>query len=309
MNGWWNTLRSSLPGLRLLAVSAAILTATACFKTGAADDAVARIGGTDVGTAEVRAYLDTLGPEQQAAIAKDPALLSQVVRAYLARQAVMKEARAKKFDQDPAVRAQLDRVRDEALAELYLTAVSQPDAKYPSDAEVQAAYDANQAAFQVPRQFRVAQIFVAARKGDESAEKASRKRVDELAKKLERKGADFAAIAAAESDDKAAASRGGEIGWLTEEQMVPGIRATVTSLAAGAVSAPVRLDDGWHVVKVLETKAASTRPLAEVRGAIATQLRAERAKANRQAFLAKLLEQNPPAINELALSKLVKSPH
>jgi peptidylprolyl isomerase len=307
MNGWWNMLRSSLPSPRLLAVSAAIVTATACFKTGADDDAVARIGATDVGTAEIRAYLDSLGAEQRAAIAKEPALLSQVVRAYLARQAVVKEAKAKKWDQDPAARAQLDRVRDEALAELYLTAVSQPDPKYPSDAEIQAAYDANQAAFQVPRQFRVAQIFVAARKGDKDTEEAARKRVDEIAKKLERKGADFSTVAGAESDDKAAGSRGGEIGWLTEEQMVAGIRATVTSLAAGAVSAPVRLDDGWHVVKVLETKPASTRSLAEVRGAIAAQLRAERAKANRQAFLAKLLEQSPPTINELALSKLVKA--
>jgi peptidylprolyl isomerase len=272
-----------------------------------ADDAVARIGATDVGAAELRAYLETLGAEQRAAVAKEPALLTQVVRAYLARQAVVKEAKAKKWDQDPAVKAQLDRVRDDTLAELYLTAVTQPDPKVPSDAEVQAAYDANRAAFQVPRQFRVAQIFVAARKGDEGAETAARKRLDDAVKKLERKGADFAAVAAAEGDDKTAATRGGEIGWLTEEQLVPGIRATVTGLAPGAVSAPVRLDDGWHVVKLLETKAASARPLAEVRGAIAAQLRAERARASRQAHLAKLLEQNPPAINELALSRLVKS--
>jgi peptidylprolyl isomerase len=291
---------------RRIAAFGAILIASAASRT-TAEEPVARVGGMDVGGAEIRAYLDTLGAQEKAAIAKEPALLPQVVRAYLARQAVLKEARARKWDQDPAVKAQLDRVREEAIVELYLTAVSQPDPKYPSDAEVEAAYVANRAAFQVPRQFRVAQIFVAARAGEKDAEEAARKRVDELVKKLERKGADFAAIAAAESDDKAAASRGGEIGWLTEEQMVPGIRATVVGLAPGAASAPVRLDDGWHVVKVLETKPPSTRPLAEVRGAIAAQLRAERTKANRQAFLAKLLEQNAPAINELALSKLVKA--
>ncbi len=44
--------------------------------------------------------------------------------------------------------------------------------------------------------------------------------------------------------------------------------------------------------------------LAEVRDAIAAQLRSERENANRQAYLAKLLEQNPPAINELALCKV-----
>ena len=289
----------------LIAAAVALAILATSGRTAAADEAVARVGGVDVSGAELRAYLESLGAQDKAAIAKDPALLTPVVRSYLARQAVLKEARAKKWDQEPSTRAQLDRLRDQALAELYLDSVSQPPASYPSDAEVQAAYDANQAAFQVPRQFRIAQIFVAARKG-EPGEDAARKGV-ELAKKLERKGADFAALAASESDDKAAGARGGEIGWLAEGQIVPGIRATVTGLAPGAVSAPVRLDDGWHVVKLLETKAAFTRTLAEVRGAVAAQLRAERAKANRQAFLAKLLEQNPPAINELALSKLVKA--
>ena len=293
-------------GRRLIAAAVALAILAISGRTAAADEAVARVGGVDVSGAELRAYLDSLGAQEKAAIAKDPALLTPVVRSYLARQAVLKEARAKKWDQEPSTRAQLDRLRDQALAELYLDSVSQPPASYPSDAEVQAAYDANQATFQVPRQFRIAQIFVGARKG-EPGEDAARKRVDELAKKLERKGADFAALAASESDDKAAGARGGEIGWLAEGQIVPGIRATVTGLAPGAVSAPVRLDDGWHVVKLLETKAAFTRTLAEVRGAVAAQLRAERAKANRQAFLAKLLEQNPPAINELALSKLVKA--
>ena len=42
-----------------------------------------------------------------------------------------------------------------------------------------------------------------------------------------------------------------------------------------------------------------------MREAIAAQMRAERSQANRQACLAKLLEQNPPAINELVLSKVL----
>ena len=278
----------------------------ACSRSAGATDVVARVGGTDITSDELRAYVETLGGQEQAAMAKDPALLAQVVRAYLARQAVLKEARTKKWDQAPTVKAQLDRVRDQALMELYLQSVSRPPDAYPSAAEVQVVYDANRASFAVPRQFRVAQVFVAAGKGaDKQAEEKAGTRIGELRKRLAQKGADFAAIARAESDEKEAARRGGEIGWLSEEQMVPGIRSTVVNLAKDVVSEPIRLDDGWHVIKVLETRAASTRPLAEVRDAIAAQLRAERAKANRQAYLSKLLEQSPPAINELALSKVL----
>lgn len=286
----------------------AILLAAACARAAAAD-VVGRVGGIDVSADEVRAYVSTLGAQEQAALAKDPALLSQVVRSYLALRAVLKEAQSKKWDQETSVKAQLDRVREQALTELYLQSVSRPPDGYPSDAEVQAAYEVGKRAFEVPRRYRVAQIFVAAsRGGDKGSEEKARKRLDELKRKLERKGADFAAIARTDSDEKTASERGGEIGWLTEEQMIPGIRAAVTGLATGGMSDPIRLDDGWHVVKVLETKDATTRPLAEVRDALAAQLRADRAKANRQAYLARLLDRSPPALNELELAKLLDKP-
>jgi len=271
--------------MRLLRVMVVVAIGLGCGEAPAAD-VVARFGGTDVTVDELRAYVETLAVEDRAALAKDPARLSQVVRAYLARRAVLKEAKSKKWDQTPTVKAQLDRVRDQALTEL------------------KAAYEANRAAFAVPRQFRVSQIFIAARDaGDEEA----RKRVNALAAKAHQKGADFAALARAESDDKVSAGAGGDIGWLTDEQLVPGIRSVVTAMSPGAVSDPVRLDDGWHLVKLVEVQPAGTRPLSEVRDALAAHLRSETAKLRRQAYLSKLLDANPPAINELALSKVLSS--
>jgi len=117
--------------------------------------------------------------------------------------------------------------------------------------------------------------------------------------------ADFAAVARELSDEREVAVRGGEIGWLAEEQIVPGIRATVVGLSKGGVSEPVRLDDGWHILKLLDVRAPSVRTLAEVREALVAQLRAERARTNRQAYLSRLLEQNPPAINELTLQRIL----
>jgi peptidylprolyl isomerase len=289
-----------------MAFGATVLLAVACSRSAAAADAVARIGGTDVSTEELRSYIASLDPQEQAALAKDPALLTQTVRAYLTRQAVLREAGAKKWDQQLTVKAQLERVREQALVELYLQTVSRPADGYPTDAQVQAAYDANKSLFQIPRQFRVAQIFAAAAQGaDQESQEKARKRIEEAAKKVKQKPAEFADVARGASDEKDAAQRGGEIGWLTEAQIVPGIRATVTGLAKEAISEPVRLDDGWHLIKLLDTRPASVRPLAEVREKLVAQLRAEQAKANRQAYLAKLLEQNPPAINELALARLL----
>jgi peptidylprolyl isomerase len=292
------TRRSLLPN------AVCLVLALACARAGAAD-VVARVGKVDVTSDQVRAWVETLGARDQAALAKDPALLNQVVRSFLARQAVLGEARTKRWDQEPSVKAQLERVREEALTELYLDHVSRPPESYPSDAEVQSAYAANRSAFEVPPQYRIAQIFVAGPKGDAAAEEKGQKRIQTVVRKLRDEKGDFSSLAQAESDDKESASRGGEIGWLAEAQMVPGIRKAVMGLAKGGVTEALRLDDGWHVVKLLDTRPASMRPLAEVRAAIASQLRAERAKANRQAYLAKLLDQNPPAVNELVLSNVL----
>lgn len=301
------SLRGGWP--RAGAAAAVLLCAGAAASLArAAPEPVARVGATDVGAEELRAYVETLSAEERALLQKEPARLTQLVRAYLARRAVLQKALSEKLDQKPEVKAQLARVREEALVELQLQSVSRPPDGYPGGAEVEAAYQANLAAFAVPRQFRVAQVFVAAASGDREAEEKGRRKLEDLQRSLEARGADFAALARAESDDASTKAKGGEIGWLTEAEMVPGIRAAVAGLARDAVSEPLRLEDGWHIVKVLDTRPASTRPLAEVREALAARLRAERARAARTAYLSKLVEQDPPVINELALSKVMAGP-
>jgi peptidylprolyl isomerase len=76
-------------------------------------------------------------------------------------------------------------------------------------------------------------------------------------------------------------------------------------LALKATGEPVKLDDGWHIVRLIDTKPARTLALSEVRDQLVQRVRDERAAVNRRNYLAKLVEQAPPAINELALSNLL----
>jgi parvulin-like peptidyl-prolyl isomerase len=226
------------------------------------------------------------------------------VRQLLANQLLLQEARAKKWDQQPNVAAELDRVRESALAELYLQSVSVPPQNFPSDEDIQKVYDANREAFLMPRQFELAQIFIAAPKSaDGSADDKVKKNVDDIVRKAKAQGADFTAVAA-----DAGTPNGGNLGWLLESQIVPDIRGRIEGLAKGAVSDPIRLDDGWHIVKLIDTKASYTRTLPEVREQLVLQIRKERMQMLERAYLVELLKKNPPAINELALSKIMDNP-
>lgn len=277
--------------------------------TRAEGEIIARVAGRDITAAEVRGFIAGLAAREQAALVRDPALLSQAVRLMLANQIVLKEAQTKKWQDQPAVAAQLERVRDAAIVESYLQAVSVPAENYPDDAEVQKAYDANKTAFVVPRQFRLAQIFVALGAGaDKDTEEKARKKLADLQAKVKQPKADFAALAKESSEQRDTAERGGELGWIPETQIRPEIKTQVMGLANNAVSEPIKLDDGWHIIKLIETKPAETRPLTEVRDLIVQQLRSQRAEAVRRAYLARALEQSPPAINELALAKVFGQP-
>jgi len=276
----------------------------ATTKASSSEDVIARVGDTNVSADDLRSYVAALGAREQAALAKDPALLSQAVRLLLANRLVLQEVAAKKWDQQPAVAVQLDRMRENAVAELYLQSVSTPPASFPSDEELQKVYDANRSAMLMPRQFELAQIFVAAPKeGDKASEEKAKQDLDDILRKLKAPGADFAAIATASNDAK----NGGDLGWLSESQIRPEIRAQVMGLAKNAMSDPIKLDDGWHILKLIDTKASYTRTLPEVRDTLVQQMRSERATMLRRAYLAELLKQHPPVLNELALSNLLDS--
>ena len=156
----------------------------------------------------------------------------------------------------------------------------------------------------MPAQIRLAQIYLAIPKdARKDAQESARTKIDEISKAA--KSGDFAAVARERSEERETASRGGEVGWLAETQIQPEIRSKVASLPKGSVTEPIRLADGWYVVKVLEVRDAHTASLEEVKPQLVRLLRSERARANREAFLAKLQQKSPIALDELRLSSLL----
>ena len=261
----------------------------------AQSETIAKAGELELKTQDIREALAGLEATQQTSLSKDPAAVAQYVRALLIQRLVLKQATEKKFDQDPAVIGKLVRARETALTEAYLDSFSQPPAGYPSDAELAAAYESAKPSLLLPKSYRLAQIFV----------KDAAKLAD-IQKKLKAKDADFAAIARAHSEEAASAAKGGEIGWLSEAQIQPAIKDKLPALKAGGPAAEaIKLDDGWHILKLLETREPTTATLDQVRPSLTARLRADKSKELRQQYLGTLLKDHPVAINEIELSKLL----
>ena len=96
-----------------------------------------------------------------------------------------------------------------------------------------------------------------------------------------RSGADFSSLARQYSQD-ASAGNGGDLSWFADGVMVPAFEESVRSLKPGQVSAPVRTQFGWHIIKLNEVREAGT-PQERVRNAVRQyifQQKAERATAD-----------------------------
>lgn len=263
------------------------------------DPTVGSVGEIELHQSEVLASLGGLGNVEKEALAQDPATLHKLVRSLLVQRVILQEALEKKWEDDPSIQPMLKSTREAAIADSYLKFISRPHESYPDAAELKLAYENNRAALTVPRSFRLAQIYIAEETGAD-------KKLKTVQQRLKDNPNGFAQLARELSEEKESASRDGEIGWLSEKQIQPEILAQLPKLKLNSLSAPVHLKDGWHIIKVLDVREPFTPIFDQVRVQLAQRLRAEKTRANMQAYMTELLHNHPVAVNEVALSKLLQ---
>lgn len=81
---------------------------------------------------------------------------------------------------------------------------------------------------------------------------AIRKQVIDSLYNLVKNGADFAEIAAAHSEDKGSARRGGDLGFFGQGRMVKEFEDVAFSLEPGQISEPFKSPYGFHIIQVIE---------------------------------------------------------
>ena len=106
---------------------------------------------------------------------------------------------------------------------------------------------------------------------DDAAVETARAKAAELAGQARADGADFAALAAANSDDLGTKDLGGDLGTIGKDVFPKPFEDAVFSLAENAVSDPVRTDQGWHVIKLTQRVAGSQQPFEAVREQLAAE--------------------------------------
>jgi peptidyl-prolyl cis-trans isomerase D len=134
--------------------------------------------------------------------------------------------------------------------------------------EVQTYYNQNIQQYQTPEQVRASHILLKTEGKDEAA---VRKQAEDVLKQV-KSGADFAELAKKYSEDEGSKANGGDL------DMVPEFETAAFGMEPGQVSDLVKTQYGFHIIKVVDKKPASTRTLDEVRAQITDQLAFQKAQ-------------------------------
>jgi peptidyl-prolyl cis-trans isomerase C len=207
-----------------------------------ADPVIARVNGVEIRASdlavaeeEVGAQLQNLSPED-----KRDRLVSYLTDTIL----VARAAELKKVPDTDEFKRRMNFLRNKTLMELMLQNEGKASA---TEEAMRKVYEdaARQLAGQ--KEVRARHILV---KTEEEA-----KAIAEQIKK----GADFADLAKEKSEDSSKAE-GGDLGYFTEDQMVPEFAQVAFKMEKGQVSDPVKTQFGWHIIKVEDKR---TKPVPE----------------------------------------------
>lgn len=273
------------------------------------DAPVAWHGDLKLTAEDLRLLVQRADPALRVQLLANPAALKEFVRERMLRLLMLEKARAVGFDQKPEVVRRANEARDTVIVSAYIASLTEPDPAYPSQADIVAAYENNKARFAMPRQYQVSQIAVRLPVGSSAKEDEEAKaKILSIRQQLNRKNADFAALARQYSDDHVTGHKGGDLGWVREDQLVPAVRDAVSTMPDDTISEPIRTPEGWHIIKLTGSRPASVAPLADVQEEIAQALRQRRVQQNTRIFVDDMLRKEPIELNENELARSVARP-
>ncbi|WP_054061490.1 peptidylprolyl isomerase, partial [Pseudomonas asplenii] len=233
--------------------------------------------------------------------------LESWLRTRLAEKAVLEQADAQGWRQRPEIEQQTRAATEQIVFRNYMASVSQVPADYPSDEELQQAYDSGKSQWQTPALYRVSQIFLAV-PDQQSLESVRRQAVD-LSRKAQAAPGEFAALATQYSQDRETASRGGDTGLQPLEQLMPQVRGALSRLKVGQVADPVQSPAGFHIVRLTELQPARTATLDELRDRLREALRAQRQQQIAKAYLEGMLNTATLSIDGAVLNQVLEDKH
>jgi peptidyl-prolyl cis-trans isomerase D len=145
-----------------------------------------------------------------------------------------------------------------------------------TDDQVLAYYKEHGDKIQMPEKRNIRHILImSAKDADPKVDAAAKAKAEDLLAQIN-KGADFATLAKANSEDPGSATQGGELGFFSRGDMVPEFENAAFALAkVGDTSAIIKTSYGYHILQLVAVEPAQIPAFEKVREAMASELKTD----------------------------------
>jgi len=247
-------------------VAAAVL---ATLSMGASAQNIAIVNGKAVPTARVEALAQQVARSGRPIT---PDVEAQIKEEVIAREIFMQEAQKRGLDATPEFKTQIELARQtilirELFAEFQKTAAV-------TDADVQAEYDKFVAA-NGGKEYRARHILV-----------ETQAQADAILASL-KKGGKFEDIAKKQSKDPGSGANGGDLDWAAPDNYVKEFSDAMIALNKGQLSAPVKSQFGFHIIRLDDVREAQLPKIDDVKPQIVQQMTQQRMATFQQELRAK----------------------
>jgi parvulin-like peptidyl-prolyl isomerase len=230
----------------------------------AGDRVVAKFNGQDVLKSEVVARVKEASggklPEGKSDLDDySPEVRQQIIGGFMQEKLLSKAADDAKIDSDPAYKAQLQNFVNELRIRTYLEKYAK---QRITPVMIRDAYNGYVKELKSHDELKVSHVLL---KTEAEANK--------LAAEINANKITFEEAAKKHSIDQMSKDKGGDIGFISVGQTVPEFEKIAYSTKKGAVSAPVKTNHGWHIIKVLDSRKRKIPSFSEIEKSMAQQIK------------------------------------
>ena len=221
---------------------------------------LANVNGNSITERDIDAMIMAMG--QQGAAYNNPQGRAMILDQVINKKLMLLDAEKNLYEYDAEFKAELAQIKEDMLANFAIKKVVENITV--TDDEVKADYDNNPDKFKTGESVEASHILV------DSEDKAK-----ELLDKINAGEISFE-DAARENSSCPSSQNGGSLGEFTRGQMVPEFDNACFSMKVGEISAPVKTQFGYHLIKLTGKKESTVLSFDEVKDSLRQQLIGEK---------------------------------
>ena len=206
-----------------------------------------------LGFEHITLLVANMNANERERILADQNLFKQVIESEANNRSTLMSAASNQLNQHPNVKFMMERNADNMLLEFYLNLLIKrklPE-EFPSNEQIIAYYESNkETQFTFPLRARIWQIFLSKPKDVSETEILElQQKAEEIISKIKKGTNDFSNLAVSQSQHEQSKSRGGYMGVMEVDGLLPEIKEHILKSKVGEVSDPIETDTGLHIIK------------------------------------------------------------